>query len=113
MDTFLHYLGVKPRRNYNLSLRTALTLAALVTLTQLGDFLSTYIAITNGLGQEGNPLMASVINNYGMLGFFFAKLLSIVLLLWLSWRRRGASLAYTAIYIAVVTWNTYITLKGL
>jgi hypothetical protein len=110
----LRMLGFrKPDRSATMSVATGYFLAALVILSQFLDFGSTYLGITHADAAEGNPGMAYVLHNYGWLGFAAVKTLGTLLLLYITYRRKWASVAVVALYTAVVGWNTYLTLTGL
>lgn len=110
----LRMLGFrKPDRSATMSKATGYFLATLVVLSQFLDFGSTYLGITHSEAAEGNPGMAYVLHNYGWLGFAAAKTLGTLLLLYITYRRKWASVTVVALYTAVVGWNTYLLLKGL
>jgi len=113
MDKTLRIIGFRFSRDTTMTRSKAITLACLVVLTQLGDFLSTYIGVTLGAAEEANPLMIWAMSHGGWLAFAAVKLAAAALMLWLTWKRFGASVAFIAIYTAIVAWNTYVTLTGL
>lgn len=113
MDTLLRIIGVRFIRDYSMPRSTALLLVCFVVTTQFFDFLSTYIGVTTGAAQEANPLMLWAMQFHGWLGFGLVKLAAALLMVWLTWRRFGASLAFIAIYTAIVGWNIYVTSTGL
>jgi len=92
---------------------TALLLALLVIISQFLDFASTYHGVTSGAAQEANPLMIWAMQHRGWAGFIAVKLVATALMLWLTWRRFGAAVAFCGIYLAIAGWNMYVGSKGL
>ena len=110
----LRMLGFrKPDRSATMPLMTGYLLAVAVVASQMLDFVSTYLGISHADAAEGNPGMAYVLHNYGWLGFAAVKTLGTLLLLYITYRRKWASVAVVALYTAVVGWNTYLLSKGL
>ena len=55
-------------------------LFALFIILQIGDFYTTYLCITSGKGHEANPLIAPLINKYGIVAPLVGyKLLAIII----------------------------------
>ena len=113
MDKILRLLGVRFTRDHSMPRSTAILLGCFVILTQFFDFLSTYIGVTTGAAQEANPLMLWAMQFHHWVGFGLVKVAAAILMLWLTWRRFGASLAFCGFYVAVIAWNIYVTSKGL
>lgn len=113
MDTLLRIIGVRFNRDRSMPLSTAILLGCFVILSQFLDFVSTFSGVTMGAAQEANPLMVRAMDAYGWAGFIGIKVIATVLMLLLTWRRFGASVAFTLIYFGIAGWNTYVGLTGL
>jgi hypothetical protein len=101
----LHFVGVKPKRDYSISDRRATAGALAILATQLTDFGSTVTGIQLGLLREANGAMASVIETYGFTGFLAVKLLGAAFLIWITFRRKYAPWVLASIYAGITVWN--------
>jgi hypothetical protein len=101
----LHFVGVKPKRDYSISDRRATAGALAILATQLTDFGSTVTGIQLGLLREANGAMASVLEAYGFTGFLAVKLLGAAFLIWVTFRRRIAPWLVAGLYAGITVWN--------
>jgi hypothetical protein len=89
----------------------------LLLLFVIGDSLTTIFTIGSGLGYEGNPILSSVFNTYGLNSLFFIKI-GFIPVLYFVYRKAGRSYwnftrhTVTAIGI-VATANNLVLLRFL
>ncbi len=82
-------------------------LIILITALQVGDLLTTEKILSNG-GKELNPVMSWLFNKYGMHNVLVGKAVLIVIIAVLLSKLAPIGLIpIAAIYVGVVTWNSY------
>ena len=85
---------------------------------ELADGIATHFLVKNGLVQEGNPLLESIVREGNFLLFKVLGVLLCVLILWGMYKRfRKVTLIATSsivmFYGAVMTWNLGVFFTGL
>jgi hypothetical protein len=106
-NKIINFLGFKPKRNLNISNRTAWTAAILIVVTQITDFTTTTIGLNFG-ATEGNSLMADFIHQNGILAFLAIKIVASIFLAWSTFRRKYAPWVIAGMYGLVTIWNCAI-----
>ena len=103
-----NFCSLKPKRNPNVSTVTAAWGVVFTYVAQLMDFTSTKIGLSKGASEQ-NVLMATVIGDYGILGFFLIKVvLAGSFLAWFTYKRKYAPWVIGSLYVAITIWNSYI-----
>ena len=88
-------------------------LTYLLIALQLADMASTYVAITNGKGTEGNAFLAKLFSRFGMLPtLLVTKGVFVGLLLWAQpWMLTEVLVVLLALYVWVLFNNFKVLLK--
>jgi hypothetical protein len=104
------FFSLRPIRNYAISTQRANIALAFVLITQFADLVSTSVGITYAGATEANGIMASLLAQYGLLGFALVKTLGAAFLGWHSYRRKYAPWIIGGLYTLVLANNIAVIL---